>query len=330
MSQINVSEFQVPGCHLTGPTAKLRLYWDQDWTDSLGVLHLSSPVGSKTGYFQLINCTISVNVLDVPAFITYSTIDARQNPTVTVTGVVFDAADSEQHTLFENWYIPESPLTTTRTALEAVNQSTMLLWPPPTYLDSIGVQQLIDIALGIIRFATSLIAGWVRLSKPADVTSDPIAVGANDYAGVGHNGIVSLTTAPADASLPKAVSDTDPRINDTVGSNIPTDGTDAYAIFNAVVAEQVALPATEQREIRLPSGNILISRPLQIKGFCTIKPSPGGQPIIQGTFGAGPTIVTKQSVVNIDTGPSLVPGPGVSMRLRPGAFPWLPVASARA
>lgn len=180
MSSIVVSEFQVPDVHLQGSTAKLRLYADGDWTDSLGVPHLSSPVGSRTGFFQEIPLTISGSVITDPSFSTYSTVDARQNSNVRITGVIFDQADKNQHVLFENWFFPTSPNPITWDALQILNQGQPLLWPPPSYLNAVGVQALIDAVIGFLRFATSVIAGWVRLSVPAAVTSDPVAVGDND------------------------------------------------------------------------------------------------------------------------------------------------------
>lgn len=180
MASIQISEFQPPDVHLDGSTAKLRIYCDGDWTDSLGVPHLSSPINSKTGFFQEIDLTITGTVLTIPAFTTYSTLDARQNSAVKFTGIIFDEADTPQHTLFENWFIPISPTTTTWDALQIINQGQQLIWPPSTYLNAVGVQQLIDAVIGVLRFATSVLAGWVRLSVPAANTADPIAVGDND------------------------------------------------------------------------------------------------------------------------------------------------------
>lgn len=180
MSAITVSEFQVPDCQFLGSTAKLRLYSDGDWTDSLGVPHLQGTLRSVNSFYQEIACALSGDVLSVPAFTTYSTLDALQNPNVRISGEIFDESGAWRKTLFENWFIPISPTTTTRNALEIANQGTALNWPPSTYLNAAGVQALIDAVIGLLRFATTVIAGWVRLSWPAANTADPIAVSDTD------------------------------------------------------------------------------------------------------------------------------------------------------
>lgn len=177
---IRVSEFQIPDCNWAGSTAKLRRYYDSDWTDVDGVLHVSGVVGSSKGFFDEITCTLAANTITVPAFDATPTVTALINPQVKETWQLWDQLGGQKTIIADSWFIPASPTTTTRDALDEINQGTALIWPPPTYLDSSGVQALIDIALGIARFATSVIAGWVRLSVPAAVTVDPIAVGDND------------------------------------------------------------------------------------------------------------------------------------------------------
>lgn len=294
MTQISIAAWQpYPNYSYSGTTATLRVYYSEGFIASDGRQVLEG--NGITGFYLPVDCTVVSGLLHVPSFSLTSTDNALTETAATVSGTVYDQTDTPRENLFSQFQIPNrlAPSTTIG-ILTTYNQARALINPVLQFLDRDQTIALIEQIAGNANFASDVVAGKTYLDVAPDDATHPIAVGINS-----------------------------PLVNTTVGSNIPTDGTDAYAIFNAVVAEQVALPATEQREIRLPSGNILISRPLQIKGFCTVKPSPGGQSIIQGTFGAGPTIVTKQSTVNIDTGPSLVPGPGVSMRLRPGAFPWL-------
>lgn len=210
MSAIVVAEFQIRECQFFGTTAKLRLYCDDDWTDSLGVRHLSGSVRSVNSFYQEIACTLANDVLTVPAFTTYSTVDAIQNPNVRISAEIFDQAGAWRKTLFDNWFIPNAPTTNTRNAIEIANQGQHLVWPPNWYLNAVGVQQLIDAVIGVLRFATSVIAGWVRLSKIADDVTDPVAVGANDYGAVGHAGIVEMSAAPTNPLRPIALSVTDP------------------------------------------------------------------------------------------------------------------------
>lgn len=211
MSAIVISEFQIRDCQFLGTTAKLRLYADDDWTDSLGVRHLAGSSRSINSFYQEIACTLSGDVLTVPAFTTYSTVDAIQNPNVRISAEIFDQAGAWRKTLFDGWFIPTAPTTTTRNAIEIANQGQHLVWPPNWYLNAVGVQQLIDAVIGLLRFANTVIAGWVRLSKIADDVTDPVAVGANDYGEVGHAGIVEMSTAPTDPLHPIALSATDPR-----------------------------------------------------------------------------------------------------------------------
>lgn len=177
---IHVSDFTIDECTFQGSTCKLRRFYDSDWTDQDGVFHPQGSVKNPADFSSDIDCTITNHVISVPAFDETPTVTALINTNVRRTWQFVDQAGVGRNIIADGWFIPASPSTTTRGALDVLNQGQSLLWPPPTYLNSAGVQALIDIALGIAHYATSLIAGWVRLSVAPASSADPVAVGDND------------------------------------------------------------------------------------------------------------------------------------------------------
>lgn len=187
MASVTVSSFQIPDWQHGGATAKLRLYCSRDWTDSLGVPHIHGAVGSSKGFFQEIVCTVAGTTLTVPAFTTSSTEDAllAEDRTVLVTGVLFDSHNARRETLFKDWVIPATTPTTWAT-LRTINSRKTLPLPVSHYLDTVGVQALIDLALGSRNHASSVVEGTTLLDYDPDSPTVPRAIGANSPV-VGRN-----------------------------------------------------------------------------------------------------------------------------------------------
>jgi len=188
MSVIIVSDSQFPNYRYRGSTAKVRIYYLRSFRSSENVNITGSAVGGN-GWFLELDCTIDGSQnLNVPAFILYSTEDSN-NPSARFCAVVYSQDGARRETIMggsSGWIVPASPLSTTVALLE-IAQGRGIVNPPLSYITRIATQALIDAAIGLLRFATSTIAGWVRLSVPADNPDDPVAYGANDPA------VVTLT-----------------------------------------------------------------------------------------------------------------------------------------
>lgn len=178
---ITISEFQPgPGeCNFSGTTCKLRRYYDQDWTDVDGVFHAEGNQNSATGFFDEISCTLSGNTITVPAFSATPTDNPQTGINVRETWQLWDQSGSPRNVIFEG-FIPSAASPITFGALRLLNfGQTLFESDAPTRLAQ-WIQSYIDTVVGLLRFATSVIAGWVRLNVPAANVADPIAKGDND------------------------------------------------------------------------------------------------------------------------------------------------------
>jgi len=180
MSNVTVQTFNLPDWHWGGSTAKLRLYANTNWTDSGGTPHIGGTIGSPVGFYQEVSLTISGTTVTVPQFITQSTLDSLDFPTVRITGVLFDDQGARRETLFDNWFINTST-PTTWAGLRILNLGRGLVNPPDTYLTTIQTQALIDLAIGgfipgggavnrVTKFVTSTTLG------NSSITDDGVSV----------------------------------------------------------------------------------------------------------------------------------------------------------
>lgn len=176
---IAISSFQIPDLNFAGSTFKLRRYYDSDWQDVDGVLHLAGTPGSATDSFDEIDCTLVSHTGTVPSFNATPTLTALINQNVRETWQLWDEAGSARNIIAENWFIPASPATITRGALEIENRGQSLLWPPSWYLNALQVQQLIDAQIGLLNHASSVIEGRTFLDVDPLVAITPEAVGSN-------------------------------------------------------------------------------------------------------------------------------------------------------
>lgn len=182
MSSISISTFQIPDWQHGGSTAKLRLYASKSFTDSLGVPHLAGTVGSRNGFYQEVNLTISGTTVTVPTFTTYSTTDARPGgETTSITGVLFDSKGAKREILFSGWRIPETPAAMTWATLETFNQANPRINKPENVLSDVETIALIQSIAGVsLSDASDVIKGRTKLSVAPVSASNPIAVGDND------------------------------------------------------------------------------------------------------------------------------------------------------
>jgi hypothetical protein len=183
MATVTVTGFSLGAgeWHWSGATAKLRLYSNVDFIDSLGVQHLHGTIGSKNGCYLEIDCTVASNTLSVPTFIMPSTVDALDPSSasnILITGILFDSKDARRETLFSNFQI-QTTTPITFDALKIRNRSRTLPSAPTRYLDAPGVQVLIDSALGSRNHAALNVEGTAFLDTNPLISSHPEAVGSN-------------------------------------------------------------------------------------------------------------------------------------------------------
>lgn len=172
MANVTVNSFVLPGYHYGGATATIRLYASLMWTDSAGTPHVG---GSHEKWYQDIACTVAGTVVTVPQFVTQSTLDALDYPTVTITAVLFDHLGARRQVLFSGWSIPTTT-PTTWAALKIFNMAQSLVLPPDFYLNR---QQVIDLISSLLASATQGIVSEV----PAGVID-------------GVNGTFTLSSTP--------------------------------------------------------------------------------------------------------------------------------------
>lgn len=177
---IAIASFQIPDCNFSGTTCKLRRYYDQGWQDVDGVPHVAGSPGSATDFFDEISCTITSNTISVPSFPVTPTVTGLVNSDVKETWQLWDQAGVARVVIAEDWFIPASPSAMTFGALQVLNQGQSLLWPESTYLNSKGVQDLIDAEVGTLNDASDVIKGRTYLDPAPLVSTAPTAVGTNN------------------------------------------------------------------------------------------------------------------------------------------------------
>lgn len=179
-TQIAIASFQIPDCNFTGSTCKLRRYYDQEWQDVDGVIHLSGDPGSATDFFDEVPGTITGNTITFPSFNVTPTLTALVGAGVKETWQVWDQSGRAREVIADGWFIPASPTSITIGALQILNQGQSLLWPPRTYLTAPGVQALIDAEVGAINDASDVIKGRTYLDPAPLVAGLPTAIGTNN------------------------------------------------------------------------------------------------------------------------------------------------------
>lgn len=93
---VTVAAKTFPNYNYSGATAKLRIYASDRFTASDGTIIGGGIAGATTGFFSTVNCTVAANVLSCPPVTLKSTTDSTDNPAVTYTVVLFDAAGAKR------------------------------------------------------------------------------------------------------------------------------------------------------------------------------------------------------------------------------------------
>lgn len=175
MSVLTISAFQ-PGINwpYRGSTATLRYQYSSDFVNSSNV-----PV--VRGFYKDVPCTIAGGILSVGSHTIQTTNDALRNRLATLSARFLDERGAPRDWLFQGFQIPEmlTP-TTTMGDLFIYNLIQDLVNPPDWYLSAVDVQNLINIAVGTLNFASDVIYGRTRLSVAPVSAIAPIAVGDND------------------------------------------------------------------------------------------------------------------------------------------------------
>lgn len=147
MANVTVNTFLYSGYNYGGSTATVRLYASDLWTDSAGNPHIG---GSHLGWYQDISCVVSGVTVTIPQFVTQSTLDSIDNPTVTITAVLYDHLGARRQVLFSGWSIPTTtPIT--YAALRIFNLANSLVQAPDFYLTR---QETIDLFNSLVALAS--------------------------------------------------------------------------------------------------------------------------------------------------------------------------------
>lgn len=181
-----------PPDEFTGTSPHARGFYSADFLAGDGVTPVLHGNG-QTGFYYDIECSLVNGSLVVPAFTIQATTES--NPTARFTLQLYNQNLSPSVILMggsSGWAIPTtSGSTITYGELANYNRASQLLYAPQTY--------------------------WT-----ADQTTLAIRqyAGNFDYAGVGVNGITSLSYAPLVASVPIAVSTTDPNYAPNIAGGV--------------------------------------------------------------------------------------------------------------
>jgi hypothetical protein len=246
---VTISEFQPgPGeCNFLGTTAKLRRYYNQDWSDIDGVFHAEGVVGSSTSFFDEISCTLAANTITVPTFPATPTDNPQTGSNVQETWQLWDQSGSPRNIIFEG-FIPSANPTITFGALLLLNKGQTLFESDAiTRLDQ-WIQSYIDTVIGALNKATSVIFGRVRLSVPASDLTDPVVVGKNDYASTANSGIGKSSVNRSPASDTTFVEATDPRLPVAHGTAILVAG-EATVAFSSIEASSVVDVTSKSNQV---------------------------------------------------------------------------------
>lgn len=239
---VTITGFQIQGWRWGGTTARLRIYASKAFTDSTGVPVMGGSVGSSTGFFKEIDCTIAANVLSIPTFTLPSTTDAFDATGASYTGVLFDSQNRARDTLFKDYRLPTTPNPITWLQWTAFNRANTPVRDTQTY-NKTEVNNLIQAAVP---------------SPPASVAG---------------NGVARTDVDPTDALNPVMVVENSPLVRqfnvEKYGANPLTAGDDTAG----VVAANAALIAAGGGELVFSptSGEYKISSAVTIKSGTTVR-----------------------------------------------------------
>lgn len=133
MSTLTISSFNVLNFHRSGTTARLKIWFGQDFVTAEDQLVMGGVVRSGSIYLD-VACTVDsgTHILTIPAF-SLPTTDDSSVRNVRATGVLFDASGAFVRNLFTGWIIPSQLAPNTDfSGLNAYNAASPQP-PDPTY-----------------------------------------------------------------------------------------------------------------------------------------------------------------------------------------------------
>lgn len=217
-TDINFSAFSIPDANVTGSTVRLRIYASETFTDSLGIVRIGGTIGSTTGFFKEISCTVSSQTIVCPSFTIPSTVDSIDKPNVKLTAIIFYANGARGPNLFTSWMVPASPTATTWAALRTYNLGSSPINIPAVYLNAAQIQALINSQVGTLNDASDVIKGRAYLNVAPQSAIAPVAIGGN----WGRLNAIPIDVSEYGDSLNTAVTSIGAMTNVTLAVSRPT------------------------------------------------------------------------------------------------------------
>jgi hypothetical protein len=206
MAEITISEETLPAgfWRFSGSTCELRIAANQSFRNSEGQLIPRGLVSKPNTCLVVKTCTVNEDLSVTIPIVTelFTTDDSIDLPTVTYTAALFPRRSSQRQMWPDEATASGFALPTYLTADEPgtnwarivlANLGAPLINPPSTW--PTFSQMVAYVRTVLYQKATSVLFGLVRLSKAADNSADPIAVGKNDLASITNAGIVTTTTS---------------------------------------------------------------------------------------------------------------------------------------
>lgn len=185
MSTLTIASFNVLNFHRPGSTARLKIWFTQDFVTAEGQKVLGGAVRSGSIYLD-IACTVDsgTHVLAIPTF-SLPTTDDSSVRNVRATGVLFDASGAFVRNLFTGWIIPSqlAPNTEFGNGLDAYNAANPTP-PSPTYPSTDQLIPLIRSTAAHLNSLTRIEFGDLNDEQNGSYISvDDTAGRANFFAG---------------------------------------------------------------------------------------------------------------------------------------------------
>lgn len=175
MAVITIDADSVPLIETDDETLLLRLRATSPYTTYEGVSILSGE-----GIYIEYECPVSGHIAAVPPITIYSTTDNISNNDPRWTAEFWDASGTQLRAVyFANYQISSTPTTTTKADLDRQNAAPIRDFINGVY-NTLQIDSLLAALTSVAQKATALVYGVVKLSVAAVNPTIPIAVGDND------------------------------------------------------------------------------------------------------------------------------------------------------
>ena len=226
---VTVAGLSVEGYGYGGATATVRFYASQTFTASDGSIVVGGTVGSTTGFYKSITCSVSGTTLTCPSVALKSTTDALEGADTTYTAVLFDSRGTRRDSfpVSDFWLTHTAGANTTWAVIrQTMNSSSR---PPANTGYPTNEQMLAAIAANntVGNPATTSALGRVRLSRTPSDPTNPVVVEGGDLATILAPGIVQFA-ADGVSSSSRAVRADDSRLggaSPSTTAGLPSAGT---------------------------------------------------------------------------------------------------------